>query len=306
MPVTTNKIIFSLVKILFLLTAIVTSAKNFAANPYGIDTITVNNITDGSKSGTVNFDMVFDGQVMLGHYFEFKINHTKVTGGTPGSPTASFSFDDHGCNGSIYGTSFSYDNTNLKPVWGTGLNGSSCAHGTVTVSIKNMEVTSSWSGGNISCSFVLDEGPTFTCPTIYFPPVTTGTCHTSQQSADVDMGDWFISDFTGVGSSTNKRDLIMNLDCDPGVSVDIKVAATEDTSYKQNFIAIDSGGASGVAIKLTDQNNQKIQLNTQFNVIASTNEGQNTIHWYAQYVQSADTITEGQANAMATMKFFYN
>ncbi|AVF34685.1 hypothetical protein [Rahnella sikkimica] len=140
------------------------------ANNSGV-TFTVSDVKQGSTSGTISFQMdSCEGCMMNGWQYAFLIDHTPITGGSPGNPAMTFTNDSlASCNTVI--TSFSKTNQYLQPVIEVG-NEVKCSANPYTthIQVNDLKMTNGqWEGGDLKCNVTLTGNPGFDCGTIYVP-----------------------------------------------------------------------------------------------------------------------------------------
>ncbi|MBB1585006.1 fimbrial protein [Serratia sp. OS31] len=129
---------------------------------------------------------------------------------------------------------------------------------------------------------------------------------TSQNSLNVSLDNWQSDFFTGLGKTTREEKVPVTLNCGAGARVNAMVAATVDTD-NSSAIALTNGAgtATGVGVQIL-QNNSPITLNQPFIVNDKVNgTGIYELPWTARYIQTAGTVTAGQANASATLTLSY-
>lgn len=137
------------------------------------------------------------------------------------------------------------------------------------------------------------------------------TVDVDSQNQTVALGSYNKSEFTAAGSFTAaKKFSIVLKDCPETVTTahvrfDGTPEPTDDT-----MLAIDSsvsGAATGVAINLMSADKNQLPLhgeNSYSYTLSSTED--NTLNFYAQYKSTADTVTAGPANSVASFSVVYN
>ena len=123
----------------------------------------------------------------------------------------------------------------------------------------------------------------------------------------IPMGDWFATDFSGIGSGTAKQKIPISLNCPSSVQVTATIQADADTQPGTiNVISTGSGtAAGGVGIQLVDGSNAPLTLNTAFVVTTSASGSTWSPGWYARYVQISTPVVAGPANATAQVMLSY-
>ncbi len=128
----------------------------------------------------------------------------------------------------------------------------------------------------------------------------------------MDLGKWASNYFTSTGSETTKTSFHIKVkDCPASVTT---VAVLFDGAREQtdtSLLAINSGGASGVAIKLyEDDQNTAVSLGKVSKdhpvVAGATATGSADLEFYADYVSTGATVTAGDANGTANFNMIYN
>ena len=123
----------------------------------------------------------------------------------------------------------------------------------------------------------------------------------------IPMGDWFATDFRGIGSTTAKQRIPVSLNCPSSVQVTATIQADADTQPGTiNVISTGSGtAAGGVGVQLVDGNNAPLTLNTAFVVTTSASGSTWSPNWYARYIQISDPVVAGPADATAQVMLSY-
>ena len=168
-------------------------------------------------------------------------------------------------------------------------------------------------GQNILLSCAILAGATFTyadTSTINFTGKFNQAGCTISSSSDltVTMGDWFASDFSGVGSTTAKQSVPVTLNCASGAKMTATIQANTDNPQSGTINITSSGSgtaASGVGVQLVDSSSTPLILNTPFVVTDSAPTGAYSLGWYARYIQTGNTIAGGPANALAVLTLSY-
>ncbi|MEL4013835.1 fimbrial protein [Dryocola clanedunensis] len=164
----------------------------------------------------------------------------------------------------------------------------------------------------IAVAAVLSAANTFAEDgTVNFTGEITDTACTVDIGANntmtVDLGKVARTAFTGVGSKASATKFVLKLkDCPTGLNLArVKFDGTgydgDDSVLK---LTQDLGAAQGVAIELSDPA-AKLPLFTPSTAYALV-EGDNALNFYARYVQMAQTVVSGPANASATFTLNYN
>lgn len=141
------------------------------------------------------------------------------------------------------------------------------------------------------------------------PPIPTlASCTATSSTANVDLGQWFLSDLPQIGATTQAKAVPITLNCtggSNGSSVSATITAQGDSADPTHYIALTGGGAKGMAIQLLDHSNTVLPLNQKFTVLSSFGTGTYPLNWSARYIRTSSTITEGEADSVITAVFSY-
>lgn len=153
------------------------------ANNSGV-TFTVSNVTQGSSSDTISFQMdSCEGCISGSMKYEFQIDHTPITNGAPGNPTIAFKNDTVSCIKTT--TSYSITNQFLEPTLDSALNSCSTYFFTTHIQVNNLKVAGGkWNGGNLNCKVTKSGSSGLDCGSIYVPAFTPGHDIAAQLTAD--------------------------------------------------------------------------------------------------------------------------
>jgi len=136
--------------------------------------------------------------------------------------------------------------------------------------------------------------------------IRVAACSIKTPTVNVALGDYFTTEFTSVGHTTASRPVNIVLDCGTDTRINAVVTANADTSQQGTMkLTAGTGTATGVGVQLLNSNNNPVALNSKFVVDTTTADGQYTINWSARYIQTASSVTTGQANATATLTLTY-
>lgn len=145
--------------------------------------------------------------------------------------------------------------------------------------------------------------------------ITDSSCNVDSGSTGqrVDLGKWASNYFTSTGSETTKTSFHIKVkDCPASVTT---VAVLFDGAREQtdtSLLAINSGGASGVAIKLYEHDQTtavslgKTTAKQAVTPGSSGSTGSADLEFYADYVSTGATVTAGDANGTANFNMIYN
>ncbi|OAT50771.1 Type-1A pilin [Providencia heimbachae] len=124
---------------------------------------------------------------------------------------------------------------------------------------------------------------------------------------NINMGDWFDTQFQNIGDASAAVDIPLTLTCMAGAN--IKATITSASGYvdtNTGKLALSGADkATGVAIQLLDKNNAPIKLNTKNSLQNNVPAGDYLFNWKARYIKTAETIIPGSANATATVNIRY-
>lgn len=128
----------------------------------------------------------------------------------------------------------------------------------------------------------------------------------NQSIYNIDMKDWYDTQFPDIGSTSTPVDIPITLTCAAGTNIKATVTSSkyEDTATGKLGLT-GANTATGVAIQLLDKNNNPIKLNTTNNLQNNVPAGDYMFNWKARYIKTAANITPGTANASATVNIRY-
>ncbi|MEH8712120.1 fimbrial protein [Klebsiella quasipneumoniae] len=145
--------------------------------------------------------------------------------------------------------------------------------------------------------------------------ITDSSCNVDSNSSGqpVDLGKWASNYFTGTGAETTKTPFHIKVkDCPASVTT---VAVLFDGAREQtdtSLLAINGGGAKGVAIKLYEHDQTTAvslgKTTAKQTVTPGSSGGTGTadLEFYADYVSTAATVTAGKADGTANFNMIYN
>lgn len=139
--------------------------------------------------------------------------------------------------------------------------------------------------------------------------IITAGCTVKTLSQNVSLGEMSTADFKGTGSTGPEKAFQINFNCPSAVDYSFSIAPGAAGSHNDNSgilnIASGSLAASGVGIQVL-QNSSPVPLNSTVSA-GKTNAGTDTIlNLSARYIQTAGTITGGQADSSAVVTINYN
>lgn len=116
-------------------------------------------------------------------------------------------------------------------------------------------------------------------------------------------------DFKGVGYKLPSIPIPFTLTCNAGARVNVTINAAKDTSLPENgLIKIQQGEnkAAGLAIQVTDKDENGITIGQKFILGTSTDDGEYDLRLRARYVQTSKIVSPGAVNSIATINLTYN
>ncbi|MBV6817991.1 fimbrial protein [Rahnella sp. PD12R] len=138
--------------------------------------------------------------------------------------------------------------------------------------------------------------------------VTTVACSINTPNILVPLADVPASDFISVGTTAKPKSFDVGLNCDAGAKVNAKLSGTPNTDTTNTSVLqlTGAGGnnvATGVGIQIL-YNNSPVALNTNM-LLKTSDGGQETFPFTAQYYQTQAAVTAGSANTTATLELTY-
>nr|ELR5070278.1 type 1 fimbrial protein [Providencia rettgeri] len=133
-------------------------------------------------------------------------------------------------------------------------------------------------------------------------------CSLNQSVYNINLGDWYDTQFKNTGDTSEMIDIPISLKCNPETNINVTVKSTNGSSSPTGGwlnLASDGNSAKGIAIQLLDNNNNPITLDKKFTQATNVSEGDYIFNWKARYIKTADKITPGSANASATVNIRY-
>ncbi|MFU0919846.1 fimbrial protein [Kluyvera sichuanensis] len=136
--------------------------------------------------------------------------------------------------------------------------------------------------------------------------VNASGCTVTTSSENIYLGEYRTTDFENIGSTSESQPINISLDCNLGTKVNTTISAIAD-STQPGTIKLSEGEeiATGVGVQLLDKNNTPLNIGSQFLIDTVDTEGQYTINWSSHYIKTAEKMTPGIANAVATISFNY-
>jgi type 1 fimbria pilin len=142
--------------------------------------------------------------------------------------------------------------------------------------------------------------------------ISTASCTVTEasKSLSVPLGNIQAHSIPSVGSVADSHNFSIDMTCNAGVGVSVKINANEDSNISgQGVIALTAATdgnatASGVGVQLL-YNNSPIPLNQSL-AVGQADLGAFKIPLIARYYRTRNTVTPGVANATATYTLTYN
>lgn len=134
---------------------------------------------------------------------------------------------------------------------------------------------------------------------------TAPACQVSTTNVTVTLPAVTSQAFSGVDSVTGTRQFQIGLTCSSGAIVRITLDTATPVMNKAGVIAPSSGSASGVGVRLLDSSGVTPVNFGVAKTIGATPDGALSVNYFAQYYQTASTVSAGQLNATATFTLSY-
>lgn len=162
--------------------------------------------------------------------------------------------------------------------------------------------------GDVFAAADCDNGQRMATFSLGASSVVSTTCNLETESVSVDLGEYKTSEFTSVGSTTEKKQLQIPVNCDGGgVDFSLGVSSATIADSTNGVIALEPGGATGVGVQIMEADGSTpIPLNGAAWNAGPGVEGENNINLYARYYQLDTKVTSGEANSLATLMFNYH
>lgn len=139
--------------------------------------------------------------------------------------------------------------------------------------------------------------------------VTSLACSINTSKIRVPLGDVFITNFTGPGSTPKSYDFDVGLDCDAGANINVSLDGTQSAETGDTSVLAltgageDNNVATGVGVQIL-YNNTPLKLNENI-VLKKSQGGQELLPFTARYYQTRPEVTMGSADATATLNITY-
>lgn len=138
--------------------------------------------------------------------------------------------------------------------------------------------------------------------------VKTVTCSVAPKSLTVQLGDIPLSSFTGPGKVLPQKVVEITMLCNQTVQPQVMI--TSGNGYEQNYSGVlkltpESNVATGVGVRVM-MNGQNVQFGSYMTTATPVYENiDSSIPFSFAYEQTADEVTPGTANAVATITLGY-
>lgn len=134
------------------------------------------------------------------------------------------------------------------------------------------------------------------------------TCTVSPQSLAITLGDFPVSAFTHIGATTAEKAFTLNITCDDTVQPEVMISSAN--GYESSYPGVvkltpENGVATGVGIEMSFDG--MLATFDQYENTASLAYVNQTLQvpFTARYYQTANTVTPGTANGVATITLGY-
>lgn len=174
--------------------------------------------------------------------------------------------------------------------------------------IKN---SASLTSGAVSYYYQTNTSPSgiWDFTTIIIPPnfnIVVLNCSLKQTNYNIELGDWYDTQFKNIGDISHDVDIPINLSCMTGTNIKTTLTASNIIDAASGKIGLNGADkASGIAIQLVDRNNKPIPLGVKQTQQNSATEGDYIFGWKAHYIKTNTNIAPGTANATATVNVRY-
>lgn len=139
--------------------------------------------------------------------------------------------------------------------------------------------------------------------------VVASPCQVTNRVISVPMGDISKGRFSGVLTTAGGADFNISLQCTQSTPITVQIDGSGTSPNRiLGLIPIDNvaGAATGVAIQLLNNSNNKALITGSANALGTAIAGNNTFNLRATYMQIDDNIEPGTANGSATFTIRYN
>uniref|UniRef100_UPI002AA0C390 fimbrial protein n=1 Tax=Providencia alcalifaciens TaxID=126385 RepID=UPI002AA0C390 len=128
----------------------------------------------------------------------------------------------------------------------------------------------------------------------------------SQSTYNINMGDWYDTQFKNIGDFQGTVNIPITLSCQTGTNIKYTVTSdTVDNAANGRLGLSGANKATGIAVQLLNNAGTPIQLNTKLVQQNSVPANDYIFGWKARYIKTAAIVTPGTANANATVNIRY-
>lgn len=134
---------------------------------------------------------------------------------------------------------------------------------------------------------------------------TTPACTLVTNPINVTLPAVTTSAFGGVGSTSGKTPFQIQLNCPAGTAVN-KItmhSAAPDSTHPGVILPAGAGYAAGIGVRVLDGNSNPVTFESQ--TVVTPPNATTSIPYFAQYFQTATTVTGGNVKATVTFDIFY-
>ncbi len=133
---------------------------------------------------------------------------------------------------------------------------------------------------------------------------TTPSCTIVTNPINVILPTVTTSAFTGVGSVTGKKPFQIDLSCPPDTAVaKITMQTATPDSHPGVVAPAGTGYAAGIGVQVLDANSNPMEFGTR--TVVTPPNATTSIPYFAQYFQTAPTVSGGNVKATVTFDIFY-
>ncbi|MFP1733183.1 fimbrial protein [Lonsdalea quercina] len=139
------------------------------------------------------------------------------------------------------------------------------------------------------------------------PINVTNSCSVTNSTIDVDLGIHSLSEFTGMGSSTNGSKFGIDVACSGPITANITLEDNNTAYNSENGVLglSSEATASGIGVQVLDSGGNVIPLSISTKASSITTGGNQTIELQARLYQTAPSVTVGSIDASATFTLDY-
>lgn len=140
--------------------------------------------------------------------------------------------------------------------------------------------------------------------------IRTESCDVLNNTINVPLGTVTRGQFssTSPGGVSPDVPFSIELNCDAGANVNIRIDGTADDSLAAGVIKISSGAegqATGVGIQILKGDTSPVGIGQEWAITPSASEGSLSIPFFARYYLNGQTLSSGSANGTATFTMIY-